>query len=157
MSLPQFLCQWNAADFPRRNDQLDKVKKLPNELTRFSHGDREFILIDSGIHWYGAKRVCELLGGRLAVLDSEELRQKAIGKLKHFKQNIYLGGYAKRANWFFLDGTEITFPLKEHPRVNYPGRNKNFLTLQGGIFYNSCYSQAFLFERRRSSVSSSSR
>ena len=133
------------------------MKKLPHELTRFSHGDREFILIDSGIHWYGAKRVCELLGGRLAVLDSEELRLKAVEKLKNFKHNIALGGYAKRTEWFFLDGTKITFPLKEHPRINYPGRNKNFISLQTGIFYNSCYTHAFLFERRRSSVSSSSR
>ncbi len=155
--LPLFLCEWDAEKFPGRNAHLDKAAKLPLELARFTHGDREFILIDSGIRWYGAKRVCELLGGRLAVLDSEELRQKAVEKLKDFKHNIALGAYAKRNSFLFLDGKAVTFPLKEHPRKDYPGRNRNFLTLQQGVFYNAFYSTAFLLERRRSSVSSSSR
>lgn len=158
ISLPVFLCQWQEKEYPRRNRHLDSASKLPLELARFTHGDREFILINSKIHWNGAYRVCELLGGRLAVLESEELRKKALSALKDFShQRINLGAYAKREKWFFLDGTLITFPLKKDPSKDIPGRNRNFVVMHRGEFYDSVYSDAFLFERRRSSFSSSSR
>lgn len=158
MSLPLFLCEWQKKEYPRRNRHLDSKEKLPLELARFTHGSREFILIDSKIHWNGAFRVCELLGGRLAVLESEELRQKAFDALKKFSHlQIAVGAYAKREKWLFMDGSEIKFPVKSAIAVNIPGRNRNFLIMHKGEFYDAFRSQAFLFERRRSSDSSSSR
>ena len=155
--LPLFLCQWEEKNFPKRNAQFDTEKKVPLEVTRFTHGTREFILIGSNIHWYGARRACELMGGRLAVLDSEELRRKAIEKLKTFSGNIFLGGYQKWGEWYFLNGKKFTFPLKTHPMILTPTKHNGFLSLQEGTFYSAMCSTAFLLERQKSSLSSSSR
>lgn len=154
VKLPLFLCQWNEKEYEKRNAHLDTMKKLPLELTRFTDGDREFILINSNIHWYGARRVCELLGGRLAVLESETLRRKAIEKLKNFSGNIILGGYAKWDKWYWLDGTSFEMPLKNHLSSPGPSLNSLFLSLDSGTFYASVFSTAFLLERRQSSASS---
>lgn len=152
--LPVFLCEWDLASFEKRNEQLRNSRPLPMELTRFSWQDRTFLLIDSSMLWYAAARFCELLGGRLAVLDNPELQKIAAEKLANFKSGkILLGGYAKRDKWYWLNGSEINLPLKKDPRINIPSRNRNFVTMGDGGFYNSQFSDLFLCELPASSLS----
>ncbi|MBQ7696003.1 MAG: SUMF1/EgtB/PvdO family nonheme iron enzyme [Lentisphaeria bacterium] len=142
-----FLCEWDEKDFPRRNEQLESGKKLPGELTRFSVGDRRFMLIDSGMPWNAAYRFCELLGGRLACLETPGLRAAVVKKLEPFKNmSIMLGGYAKREKWYWVSGGEIEFGLKADITVAVPSVNRNFLTLRKGEFHNSQFGRAFLCE-----------
>ena len=155
VKLPVFFCEWDEKDYEKRNDLLKKGGKMPFELTRFNYGTKEYILIGSSIYWDGANRACELLEGRLAVLDSPELRQLALRELAPFaERRILLGGYAKRNKWMWLNGKEADFPVQNDHVVNVPSRNRNFITFTKGGFYNSQWSQAFLLERERSSVSS---
>ena len=153
-----FLCEWDEKTYPHRNKQLDSGKKLPMELLRFSVGDRNFMLIDSSMLWYAASRFCELLGGRLACLDTPEVKQAVTDKLKKFRNSkILLGGYAKFNKWLWLSGKEITeIPVKDKNML-IPSLNRNFLTLHDGVLCDSQYSQMFLFEWRSSISSSISR
>lgn len=142
-----FLCQWDEKEFPDRNRQLRSNKKLPAELLRFSVGSRRFMLISSRMAWYTARRFCELLGGRLACLDTPEIQQAVIKKLEKFSsERILLGGYAKYENWFWLSGKEVITPLKMDKDMIIPTLNRNFVTLKNGELYNSQYSDLLLCE-----------
>ncbi|MBR2642072.1 MAG: SUMF1/EgtB/PvdO family nonheme iron enzyme [Lentisphaeria bacterium] len=150
-----FLCQWDEKEFPNRNKHLKSGKKLPMELLRFTIGDRKFMLINSSAGWYTAKRICELLGGRLACLDTPELQQQVIKKLESYSNNkILLGGYIKRTTWYWLSGKKITFDLKVPKSMTIPTVNKNFVVLKNGEFYNEKYSHLFLCEWAESIASS---
>ena len=142
-----FLCEWDEKDFPRRNDQLLTGKKLPCELARFTIGDRTFMLIDSVMLWNAACRLCELLGGRLACPETPELRDALIRKLDAWRDSkIMLGGYAKRDKWFWLSGKECDLKLKKDKDMPVPSRNRNYVTLKDGEFYDSQFGRFFLCE-----------
>lgn len=141
------LCQWDEKAFPHRNKQLEKGTRLPGELLRFTVDGRKYMLVDFRMGWYTARRVCELLGGELASLDTPELRKKVTEKLSAYRSKyIFLGGYAKREKWFWLSGGEITFPLEKSRDVPIPTINRNFVSLKEGKFYNSQYADYFLCE-----------
>ena len=144
---PIFLCQWDKKEFPFRNKQLESGKKLPGELFRFTAGNRKYMLIDSSMLWNTAVRFCELLGGRLACLDTPQIRSEVIKKLENYKNiKILSGGYAKRDKWYFLNGKEITFKLQKSRISMVPSLNRNFLVLHEGKFYDGQHAHAFLCE-----------
>jgi hypothetical protein len=154
-SSPIFLCEWDKKDYPDRNRKLYSKEALPLVKHRFVTGDREFLLIDSHADWVGASRICELLGGRLAVTDTPELRQEVIKNLADFRnQRIMLGGFAKRNNYYFLNGKLIDFPLKKDEKMVIETANYNYLTLQDGEFVIAQFCSMFLCELLRK-VSSS--
>lgn len=144
-----FLCEWDEKTYPLRNKQLQESKKLPLEALRFTIGNRRFMLIKSNMAWYTAKRVCELLGGQLACLETPEIREKVIKKLSDYNSyHILLGGYAKWDDWFWLTGEKISLNLQVNKDIPIPTKNRNFITLKNGAFYNSQYSNLFLCEWR---------
>ncbi len=150
-----FLCQWTSQEYQQIKNILPGGKKLPYELKRFSIGPRNFVLIDSSMHFFTAKRICELLGGNLAVLDTPEIREQVKAQLKEFtKHHILLGGYAKRYDWYWLNGSKIDFTPEAPPSPGIPTVNLNFLILHDGKFYNNQSSSSFLCEWRTSSDSS---
>lgn len=154
---PLFLCEWEEKEFDRRNEHLKSGKKLPRELIRFSWKNRSFMLIDSGMIWSSAYRFCELLGGRLACLDEPELRSFVIEKLDPYRDSkILLGGYAKRNEWFWLTGEKAGLDLRKKEMGQIPSRNRNFIVLENGKFYDSQFSDLFLCEFGPDSFSSNS-
>ena len=150
-----FLCEWDEKAFPSRNKQLKCDGRVPCELLRFSVGNRHFMLIDSNMAWYTARRVCELLGGRLACLDTPEIKKTVIKKLDKFSSHrILLGGYKKRKKWFWLSGKQIIADPHKDKDMPIPTLNRNFITLKNGSFYDSQYSDLFLLEWLDNNVSS---
>ena len=142
-----FLCEWDEKDFAHRNDQLFSGKKLPRELMRFTIGDKTYMLIDSSMLWNAACRYCELLGGRLACPETPEERAALIRKLEPYRdRKIRLGGYAKRDQWFWLSGKPCDLELKEDKTVSVPSRNRNFVMLKDGEFWNGHYGHLILCE-----------
>ncbi|MBO4647289.1 MAG: SUMF1/EgtB/PvdO family nonheme iron enzyme [Lentisphaeria bacterium] len=143
-----FLCEWDERDHPRRNEVLRSGAKLPLEKHRFTVGGRAFLLIESDMSWYSARRFCELLGGRLACLDTPELERGVKAELKRFRKfRILLGGYAKRDRWFWLSGRELTEkPQPDDPVARLPDCNRNYLVLKNGSFRNGRESRMFLCE-----------
>ena len=114
------------------------------------------MLIDSSMTWNTAVRFCELLGGRLACPDTPQLREEIIKKLEKFRdKKIFLGGYAKRNKWYFLNGKEITFKLQKDRTSPVPSLNRNFAVLHNGELYDRQYAQAFLCEWVEDSSASS--
>lgn len=149
------LCQWDEKSYHQRNQQLLSGQKMPLELKRFTVGNRRFMLIDSCLFWHAAYRVAQLLGGNLAVLDTEEVRRKVIEELSEYQQYpIFLGGYAKRHQWFWLNGSEIKGNIGAQPKILIPSRNNNFIALYQGKLHNCQTAQFFLVEWRISSDSS---
>ena len=150
-----FLCEWDEKAFPSRNKQLKCDGRVPCELLRFSVGNRHFMLIDSDMAWYTARRVCELLGGRLACLDTPKIKKTVIKKLDKFSSHrILLGGYKKREKWFWLSGKQIIADPHKDKDMPIPTLNRNFITLKNGSFYDSQYSDLFLLEWLDNNVSS---
>ena len=149
------LCQWDQAKYKERNQQLNSGKKLPLELKRFTIGDRRFMLIDSSLLWPAASRVAQLLGGKLAILDDETVLRKVIEELSEYRQYpIFLGGFAKRHQWFWLNGKEVQGSILPLIKGLIPSRNNNFIALYQGKLHNCQMAQLFLVEWRISSDSS---
>jgi len=152
--LPLFLCEWDEKEYASRNARLKAGRKLPLELARFSRGGKTFVLLETNMLLCSAVRFCELLGGRPAVLDTPELLKEAVEKLEKFRdRKIVLGGYAKREKWYWLNGREITTPLRSDPVKPIPTRNKNCVTLQNGVLYDSHHGNLLLCEWPESSLS----
>lgn len=102
--------------------------------------------------------VCSLLGGRLACLDTPEVRARVTAELKPYRgQHILLGGYAKWDEWYWMSGKKIDFPLRKAEKHLIPTRNRNFVTLRDGEFYDSQFAGLFLCEWSASSLSPRSR
>ena len=153
--VPLFLCEWDEKDYARRNEQLKRDGPLPRVRRKFTVGDRTFLLIDSGMQWNVACRYCELLGGRLACLDTPELTDRIKKELKPFaRYKILLGGYARRDEWLWLSGKKVELDLTPDAGSPVPSRNRNFVVLRGNRFYDSQYSQMFLCELPAGAVSS---
>ena len=153
--VPLFLCEWDEKDYGRRNEQLKRDGPLPRVRLRFTAGNRTFLLIDSGMQWNVACRYCELLGGRLACLDTPELTARVKKELKPFaKYKILLGGYARRDEWLWLSGKKVELSLSPDGSSPVPSRNRNFVVLRGNRFYDSQSSQMFLCELPAGAVSS---
>ena len=152
---PLFLCEWDEKDYERRNEHLKQAGPLPLVKRKFTVGERTFLLIDSGMLWNVACRYCELLGGRLACLDTPELAARVKKELKPFaKSKILLGGYARRNEWLWLSGKKVEFDLIPDGNSPIQSRNRNFVVLKGNRFYDSQFSHMFLCELPAESVSS---
>ena len=152
------LCEWDEEEFARRNRRLRDQAPLPFEVKRFAVGDRTFVLFQLSLFCYTADRVCTLLGGRLACLDTPEVRDRVIEAVRPWQDhNILLGGYAKWGSWFWMNGKEINLPLSKDGDHVIPTRNRNFVSLRGGQFYDSQYARLFLCEWSASSESPCSR
>lgn len=155
LKCPLFLCEWDEKDFPRRTENIRSGKKQPLELTRFSLGNKNYMLINISVIGNTAVRLCELMGGRLACPDTPELKAAVIRHLKDYSHlKILLGGYAKFDQWFWLSGKEIREKIPPKPVTTLPSLNRNFIVLKGGRFWNSQLSEAFLLEWSNSSASS---
>ena len=114
---------------------------------RFSIGDKTYMLIQTSMLWDTACRFCELLGGRIACPETPELRAELIRRLdKYRKKKILLGGYAKRDQWYWLSGNKCDLELREDKDRPVPSRNRNYVTLREGEFYDSQYSRLLLCE-----------
>ena len=142
-----FLCEWDEKSFPERNKQINGKKPLPFEVHRFNAGNRRYILFNAHMGWYSSRRICELLGGRLACLDTPALLEEVKKQLAPWKERrVFLGAYAKRDQWFWLNGKEITAQISPPDTMLIQTRNKNFLALHQNAFQNSQFAQFFLCE-----------
>ncbi|MBQ9336900.1 MAG: SUMF1/EgtB/PvdO family nonheme iron enzyme [Lentisphaeria bacterium] len=153
--VPFFLCEWDEADYARRNGHLQTADTLPLVRRKFTVGDRTFLLIESGMTWNAACRFCELLGGRLACPDTPELADRVRKELKPFaKRRILLGGYARRDEWLWLSGKKIGSVPEPDGKSPLTSRNRNFIVLKWNRFWNGQSSQMFLCELPQEAISS---
>ena len=156
LKCPIFVCEWDEKNYEKRNEHLKNSKKLPGELLRFSIGDRKYMLIHAHIGFYSAMRIAELLGGKLACPDNEELYKQLVIKLKDFSnQHILLGGYAKYGKYYWLSGNEIKMhKIKKQLKSQISSRNFNGIVICNGELYDTVLGQSFLVEWPASSSSS---
>ncbi len=144
---PLFLCEWSADEFARRDRFARSDAPSPLKLKQFRVGNSEFLLVRAAQLWCMNKRFAELLGGRLAVLDTPEKLEAAVTALADFRDlRIALGGYYKYDRWFWIDGSAGPEEPRRLPDTNPPSRNNNFLTLFEGELADSTYTAAFLCE-----------
>ena len=70
--VPLMLIKYNK----KRPQKVDYNTRSPLILKKFQIGSKKYWLLNATVDWYTAKRLTEMLGGRLAVAESvEELRQ----------------------------------------------------------------------------------
>jgi hypothetical protein len=144
---PILLCQWTPEEYAQRLKKLSLYDKAPLEVMRFSWQDRRFMLIDLPLHWGSAQRICEIMNGRLAVLDNAELMQYAIKKLQPYASSrILLGAYAKRNKYFWSNGKTLEGRFENERVMSIPTLNLNFIVLKNGKLYDSQLSDMLLCE-----------
>ncbi len=152
---PVMLCQWQSAEYGKRNKDLFKKAGMPLEVLRFQWQDRTFVLFDLPVQWYAAQRICELLGGRLAVLDDGKLLQFACKNLQEYASHrIAVGAYAKRDKYLWLNGKTLEGKLKTERLMTIPSRNMNFVVLKENTLQDAQFSCMFLCEWDAKTISS---
>lgn len=72
-------------------------------------GDRAFLIVLEDIPWHEAKKRCEEMGGRLAMIKDQETLD-FIRKKKKMKR-LWLGATDehKEGDWRWIDGSPVTF------------------------------------------------
>ncbi|MBR2358758.1 MAG: SUMF1/EgtB/PvdO family nonheme iron enzyme [Lentisphaeria bacterium] len=146
-TIPIFLCQWDQEQYRNLARRTARLPRLPMELHRFTYKNRRYILLQKKLHWLTAKRVCELLGGRLAVLSDKSVAAHVRRELAKFRQHrIWLGGYAKREKFYYLDNSEIKPVPMEDATVYIPSRNLNYIMLHKDALYSGQSACCFLLE-----------
>ncbi len=107
------LIQWTPEEYRKSHEFIRTRPESPLIAKYFDIDGKKFILFKTRTYWYEAKRVCELLGGRLACLDDPALTRKVFKSLDEHKGIfIALGGYRKYEKWLWLNGEEETRPIK---------------------------------------------
>ncbi len=146
--LPLFLCEWNPAELAHRGSRRLWEEPSELELKRFRCAGREFRLLAVPGRWYTLRRICELLGGRPAVLDTPELKQQLLAELARFPgRRIALGGFRKYDRWLWINDRVAAGKYEPLRSPGPTARNDNYLgVLNGRIGFDDSF-HAVLCER----------
>ena len=108
---------------------------------KFELNGRTFLLMRATVDWYTAKRLAEMLGGKLATLHSEEEQKQAASKLSKFdSMSIALGAYRRNGSGLWLNGKSAPENLPINKQSPFNSLNSCFMALR----YNQyCWSDTF--------------
>ena len=143
--IPGMLCEWTAEEYARRTDR-ERILRSPLVLHSWRDGKKLYCLIDAALTSYMAKRLCELLGGRLAEPRTPEIRARMIRELAKWRDRTVLtGGFYKYGAWRFADGAELGMKLELREKY-FDSLNLTVPGLRDGKFQACQHGQAFLAE-----------
>ena len=93
------------------------VKPKPKNVVKF--GTHEYALIPDKATWYVAKRICEDMGGHLAVIETAAENDSLLAFCKASKTEPWIGASdeAKEDRWLWVDGSPVTIEL-HHDNAN---------------------------------------
>ena len=99
------ICQWSEAEYRDRDRNRD-FRNQPAVLHTFREGKKLYVLIDYSAHSHTARRIAQLLGGRLAEPRTEALKERFRKELAPWKKiPVMMGGIWKYGRWVYHDGT----------------------------------------------------
>ena len=99
------------------------------------------------VNWYTARRLAELMGGRLAVPANAEEKAAFLKNLKGFEnRRIALGGFRKNGKWMWLDGTREQQILPPDQKNRNESLNNCFAAIYNNRYCHSPEFDTFLCE-----------
>jgi Lectin C-type domain len=99
-----------AAAFEKEIEQTKVGVTRPADAAKF--GNKYFKVFDTNLTWHEAKKRCEQMGGRLAVIDSAEENKFVSELAAKFKVNaVWLGGTDEKnqRSWIWVDGQPVKY------------------------------------------------
>ena len=122
--VPLMLIKYNK----KRPQKVDYNTRSPLILKKFQIGSKKYWLLNATVDWYTAKRLTEMLGGRLAVADSvEELRQLKAATEKFSHLRLAIGAQRQCGKWVWLNNREVDVESIESQRTR--SLNENYVCL----------------------------
>lgn len=100
------------------------------DATKF--GTKYFKVFDTNLTWHEAKKQCEQMGGRLAVINSAEENKFVIGLIKKSRVvEAWLGATdeKKEGEWVWVTGKKMTYSNWERTQPNNKGGVEHYLIL----------------------------
>ncbi len=106
------ICQWSETEYRNRN-QRREFRNEPAVLHSFRQGKHLYLLVDYPSHIHTARRIAQLLGGRLAEPRTAALKERIQKELARWKTiPVLLGGIRKYGQWVYLDGSAADLNLE---------------------------------------------
>jgi len=116
-------------------------------LKKLTMNNKNYYLLQGSFDWYTAKRLAEMLGGKLAEFHKQADQQKVLVLLKEYAHlRIALGGFRKHAAWQWLSGTPGPKMLPANRTFRSKSLNSYFVAIHGGRFCSTDCMDAFLCE-----------
>lgn len=109
-----FVCEWSQEEWRARRNWKARLKEFPQRHS-FTIGNKEYTVFKMFLNYpHLFRRYAEILGGRLAELETPEIRKAISEKVRDFSSNpILLGGYWHNTKYFwFTSKNEIEQPLE---------------------------------------------
>ena len=106
------ICQWDDAEYRNRNKRRE-FRNEPAVLHSFRQDKNLYLLVDYPAHSHTARRIAQLLGGRLAEPRTPALKERFQKELAPWKKvPVMLGGIRKFDQWVYPDGTIADLDLE---------------------------------------------
>ena len=122
-----------------------EISKLEPE--EYKVNNKKYWLMRAPVDWYTARRLAELLGGKLAVLENPAEQAAVIQQLRKFKNiRIALGCYRKNGKWQWLNGKRGPAKLPADKYNRNVSLNNCFMAIYQNKLCNSPEFNAFLCE-----------
>lgn len=77
----------------------------PKNVTKI--GGHEYALIEDKASWHVAKRICQEMGGHLAILDSAAETNSLRELCRSSGQSAWIGAINEEGTWLWVDGTAV--------------------------------------------------
>ena len=110
-----FICEWTEEEYANRKNWKERIKFWPEKQRRiFRVNGKDYVFFRFFVSYpHLCRRYAELLGGKLAELDEEGLKEAVCEKIKDFDDKpTLLGGYWHHNKYFWnTSKKEITEPL----------------------------------------------
>ncbi len=116
-------------------------------LKHFKLNNKTYLLMQAPVNWYTARRLAELMGGRLAVPANAKEKAEFLKNLKGFeKRRIALGGFRKNGKWMWLNGTQEQQILPPDKNNRNESLNNCFAAIYNNRYCHSPEFDTFLCE-----------
>jgi hypothetical protein len=111
-------------------DEFKAGSSRPADAVKF--GGKFYKVYDTNLTWHEAKKKCEQVGGRLAVIDSAEENEFVVGLVKKSKVvEVWLGATdeKKEGEWVWVTGKRMTYRNWERTQPNNKPPGEHYLML----------------------------
>lgn len=101
----------------------------PKDVVKF--GGHEYALIADRVTWHVAKRMCEEMGGHLAVIDNADENARLLALCREFRAEPWIGGTDElvEGKWRWVDGTRFDLSIHQDNANDI----QHYLTFHAGL------------------------
>ena len=94
------------------------VRPKPKNTVKF--GGHEYAVIEEKVTWHLAKRICEEMGGHLAIIETPMESEALLTLCRQAKQSVWIGATdeAKEGDWKWLNGMPVKIEFRNNNNLD---------------------------------------